>query len=89
MSAEAHYFGGDSPTNNTAELRALEEAVLKVVGLCVRSGRGVRFVGDSKLVVDFCLREARPKRVQLLKRSMRLDRPCLHPVARQTSAYPG
>lgn len=77
----AEYYGLDAPTNNTSELRAL-------VGLleCLQDAgipEGVRYVlvlGDSRLVIDFCTRRARPgvdalfvgvRLVQRLRRELR------------------
>ena len=62
--ARAQAFGLQYRTNNQAELAALL-AGTEWARSAYRGGIGVVFVGDSRLVVDFCLRVARPKRAAL------------------------
>ena len=56
LAARALYYGLRLPTNNAAELGALLDASRFVVALESSAGQPAMFVGDSKLVVDFCSR---------------------------------
>lgn len=48
-----------------AEITALLHAAQAMVSVCQQRGWGATFIGDSKLVVDFCARTARPSHAPL------------------------
>ena len=64
LEAAGLWYGVGEPTNNTAELRALVDALAFVHGH-VPTTSHVFVHGDSKLAVDFCRRVARPSRPEL------------------------
>lgn len=63
LHAAALWFGSDVPTVNKAEFRALLSGVRWLVDNVQPECRpcNVTIIGDSRLVLDFCSRKARPK----------------------------
>ena len=56
------WYGESQPTNNTAEIQALVDALEWVSSVHPRT---LAVHGDSKLAIDFCRRVARPSRPEL------------------------
>ena len=63
--AEVLSFGGKQSTNNIAELTSLLRAAEALAQICHEERWGVKFDGNSKLIVDFCVRSARPSKPNL------------------------
>ena len=63
--------------NNIAELTSLLWAAEAAAQICRKEQWGVKFVADSKLIVDFCARSARPSKPNLFAALAELN-VCLH-----------
>lgn len=58
--ADARFYGGDLPTNNRAEVRALWDLMRWLAVEKPDPALPVVVFGDSQLVINFCNRRARP-----------------------------
>lgn len=59
VAAHARWYGDDRPTVNSAEMQALEDALQGLLEMDTQ-GTPIVVIGDSKLIIDFCNRAARP-----------------------------
>jgi ribonuclease HI len=60
------WYGPAHNTNNEAECQALLDLLGELLGSCLLDGVGdLMVLGDSRLVVDFATRKARPGKASL------------------------
>ena len=69
--ARAVWYGASKPTNNSAEMQALVDCTEWLVETGV-ARHVVNVHGDSKLMIDFCTRRARPGQAELFTAYRRL-----------------